>query len=123
MTDSPFQRWRKRGSRKVSLRLPFADIMEVALALLSLSPDELATLGWSFAARKRVLEYFLAAGKQADVIGRAELDQTILTLRLPLRDIHRLQNFARRELPKVATRAKVIDRLEEALDAALGENR
>lgn len=123
MSGSPFQRWRKRGGRTVSLRLPFADIMEVALALLSLSPDELAALGWSFAARKRVLEYFLAAGKQADVIGRAELDQTILTLRLPLRDIHRLQNFARRQLPKVATRAKVIDRLEEALDAALGENR
>lgn len=73
MSHSSFQRWRKRGGRTVSLRLSFADIMEVALALLALSPDELAALGWSLAARKRVLEYFLAAGKQADVIGRAEL--------------------------------------------------
>ena len=121
--SGPLQRWRERGGRAVSVRLPFADIMEVALALLALSPDELAALGWSFAARRRVLEYFLAAGKQADVIGRAELDQTILTLRLPLQEVYRLQNFARRELPKVATRAKVIDRLEEALEAALDENR
>lgn len=120
MSGGPLQRWRERSGRTVSVRLPFADIMEVALALLALSPDELAALGWSFAARKRVLEYFLKAGKQADVIERAELDQTVLVLRLPLGDARRLQNFARRELPKVASRAKVIDRLEEALGAALG---
>jgi hypothetical protein len=123
VSRGPFQRWRERGGRTVTVLLPFTDIMEVALALLALSPDELAALGWSFAARKRVLEHFLTAGKQADVIGRAELDQTILTLRLPLRDVRRLQSFTRRELPKMASRAKVIDRLEEALDAALGEKR
>ena len=123
MSRGPLQRWRERGGRTVSVLLPFADIMEVALALLALSPDELTALGWSFAARKHVLEHFLIAGKQADVIGSAELDQTILTLRLPLRDIRRLQSFIRRELPKMASRAKVIDRLEKALDAALGEHR
>ena len=123
MTRTPLQRWRERGGRTVSVRLPFADVMEIALALLALSPDELAALGWSFAARKRVLEHFLKAGKQADVIGRAALEETVLTLRLPLRDVRRLQSFAQRALPKVATRAKVIDRLEEALDTALGEQR
>jgi len=123
VSRGPLQRWRERGRRSVSVLLPFADIMEVALALLALSPDELAALGWSFAARKRVLEHFLAAGKQADVVGRAELDRTTLTLRLPLKDVRRLQSFARRELPKMASRAKVIDRLEEALDAALGGHR
>ena len=97
--------------------------MEVALALLALSPDELAALGWSFAARKRLLEHFLAAGKEADLIQRESLDQTILPLRLPLRDVRRLRRFTQRELPKMATRADVIDRLEIALDAAIGDNR
>ncbi len=103
--------------------LPFSDIMEVALALLALSPDELAALGWSFSARKRVLEHFLAAGRQADAIDREALDRTILTLRLPLHDVRRLQQFARRDLPKMASRADVIDRLETALDSALGQDR
>lgn len=123
MTRGPLQRWRERGGRTVSVPLPFADIMEVALALLALSPDELTALGWSFSARKRVLEHFLAAGKQADVIKRTALDQTILPLRLPLRDVRRLQQFARRDLPKMASRADVIDRLATALDSALRQDR
>lgn len=90
------------------------------MALLALSPDELAALGWSFSARKRVLEHFLAAGKQADAFDRTALDRTILTLRLPLRDVRGLQQFARRDLPKMASRADVIDRLDTALDSALG---
>jgi len=97
--------------------------MGVALALLSLQPDELARLGWSFAARKRLLEHFLVAGKEADAIAPSALDRTILTLRLPLRDVRRLQDFTRRELPMMASRAAVIDRLEAALDAAVGEER
>lgn len=123
MTRGPLQRWRERGGRTVGVSLPFSDIMEVALALLALSPGELAALGWSFSARKRVLEHFLAAGKQADAIDRAALDRTILTLRLPLRDVRRLQQFARRDLPKMASRADVIDRLETALNSALGRDR
>lgn len=123
MTRGPLQRWRERGGRTVGVPLPFSDIMEVALALLALSPDELAALGWSFSARKRVLEHFLAAGKQADAIDRTALDRTILTLRLPLRDVRRLRQFARRDLPKMASRADVIDRLETALDIALGQDR
>ncbi|MGW8138378.1 MULTISPECIES: hypothetical protein [Sphingomonadaceae] len=97
--------------------------MDVALALLALSPDELAALGWSFAARKRLLEHFLIAGKEADAIDPTALDRTILTLRLPARDVRRLQDFARRELPKMTSRAAVIDRLEAALDTAIGGER
>ncbi|WP_293975652.1 hypothetical protein [Sphingomonas sp.] len=103
--------------------LPFADVMEVALALLALSPDELAALGWSFAARKRLLEHFLAADKQADVIERTALDRAVLTLRLPLRDVRRLQHFTRRELPKMASRADVIDRLDAVLERSLAQAR
>ena len=61
--------------------LPFTDIMEVALALLALSPDELTALGWTFADRKRLLDHFLASGKQAQNTVRANLDRTLLTLR------------------------------------------
>lgn len=123
MTRGPLQRWRERGARTVRVPLPFSDIMEVALALLALSPDELAALGWTFSARKRLVEHFLAAGKQADAIDREALDRTILTLRLPLRDVRKLQQFARRDLPKMASRADVIDRLETALDTELGHDR
>lgn len=123
MRRGPLRRWRERGGRIVRVLLPFEDIMDVALALLSLQPDELARLGWSFAARKRLLEHFLVAGKEADAIAPSALDRTILTLRLPLRDVRRLQDFTRRELPKMASRAAVIDRLEAALDAAVGEER
>lgn len=121
MRRGPLRRWRERGGRIVRVLLPFEDIMDVALALLALQPHELAKLGWSFAARKRLLEHFLVAGKEADAIDPAALDRTILTLRLPLRDVRRLQDFTRRELPKMASRAAVIDRLEAALDAAIGE--
>jgi hypothetical protein len=119
----PLRRWRERGGRVVRVLLPFEDIMDVALALLALSPGELAALGWSFAARKRLLEHFLIAGKEADAIDPTALDRTILTLRLPARDVRRLQDFARRELPKMASRAAVIDRLEAALDTAIGGER
>lgn len=123
MTRRPLQRWRERGGRKLRVSLPLTDIMEVALALLALSPDELAALGWSFSARKRVLEHFLAAGKQADVVDRRALEQTTLPLQLPLRDVRRLQQFARRDLPKMASRADVLDHLETALNSALDQGR
>lgn len=123
MKGGPLRRWRERGGRVVRVLLPFEDIMDVALALLALSPGELAAMGWSFAARKRLLEHFLIAGKEADAIDPTALDRTILTLRLPARDVRRLQDFARRELPKMASRAAVIDRLEAALDTAIGGER
>lgn len=113
---SPSQRWRERGGRTVRLALPFDDIMEIALALLALSPAELETLGWSFADRKRLLDHFLASGKAAQRTDRAQLSETRLELRLPLRDVRRLQTFVRRDLPKAATNAAVLDRLGEALD-------
>lgn len=113
------QRWRERGSRTVKVQLPFADIMDVALALLALSPDELAALGWRFEDRKRLLGHFLASGKQVDALDRNALDEAVIAIRLPLRDVRRLQEFAHRELPKRASRAAVIDRLETAIDEAL----
>lgn len=108
-----------RGRRTIGLTLPFADIMEVALALLSLTPEELAALDWSFSDRKRLLDRFLTSGKQAQKLDRTSLDQTALALRLPARDVLRMQHFVRRELPKAASNAGVIERLRVALDAAL----
>lgn len=122
MTRGLFAGWRGRGGRRVRILLPFADIMEVALALLALTPDELAALGWSFDARKRLLEHFLIAGRQGDTVDREALDRMIVPLRLSLRDLRRLRMFARRELPKTASRPEVIDRLEAALDAAAGDD-
>lgn len=45
MTRGPIQRWRERVRRTVRIVLTFDDIMEFALALLSVSPAELETLG------------------------------------------------------------------------------
>ena len=114
---SPSQWWRERGGRTGRLALPFDDIMEIALALLALSPAELETLGWSFADRKRLLDHFLASGTAAQRADRAALGETRLELRLPLRDIRRLQTFVRRDLPKAASNAAVLDRLGASLDA------
>ncbi len=119
MSRGPLRRWRERGRRIVTIALPFGDIMEVALALLSLAPDELAALDWTFADRKRLLDHLLASGREAQKTDRASLEQTLLTLRLPVRDIRRLQHFAQRELPKAATHAGVIERLGRVLDAAI----
>lgn len=118
MSRGPLRRWRERGSRTVMVSLPFADIMEVAFALLALSPEELARLDWSFADRKRLLDHLLQSGKQAQSVDRDKLDQTLLRLALPARDVRRLKRFARRELPKTATKAAVIERLSAVLEAA-----
>lgn len=112
------QRWRGRGGRIVRVVLTFDDIMEFALALLALSPAELEALGWSFADRKRLLDHFLASGKSAQGIDAECLGGTPIELGMPQRDIDRLQRFARRELPKAASNARVIDRVLSALDAA-----
>ncbi len=117
MSRSPLRRWRERGSRIVTIALPFTDIMEVALALLSLAPDELASLGWTFADRKRLLDHFLASGKAAQRADHATLGQARLELRLPLRDVRRLRTFVHRELPKAASNAAQLDRLGAILDA------
>jgi hypothetical protein len=105
------KRWRERGSRRVRVALPFDDIMEIALALLALSPVELEALGWSFADRKRLLDHFLTSGKAAQRTDREALGHTRLDLRLPLRDVRRLQTFVHRDLPKAATSAALIERL------------
>lgn len=117
------QRWRERGGRTVRILMPFADLMEVALALLALTPDELGVLGWRFEDRKRLLGHFLASAREADAIARSVLEQAIIAIRLPLRDVRRLQTFARRDLPKHVSRAAVIDRLERAIDVALAAGR
>lgn len=116
MTRGPISLWRERGGRTVPITLPFDDIMEFALALLSLAPEELEMLGWTFADRKRLLDHFLRSGKTAQQIKPAALGKARITLRLPARDIEPLRRFARRELPKAATNAAMLDRVGTALD-------
>ena len=118
MTRGLGERWRQRGGRTVRLVLVFDDIMEFALALLSVPPDELETLGWTFADRKRLLDHFLRSGKAAQRIPRDALGQSLITLRLPRRDLAPLQRFARRELPKAASNAAMLDRVLRVLDEA-----
>jgi len=102
----------------VHIVLPFDDVMEFALALLSLTPVELDALGWTFADRKRLLDHFLASGRT--VQGRRVEDITRMSVRLavPQRDVDRLQQFARRERPKAVSNAGVIDRVLDALSHA-----
>src|SRR3546814_11158455 len=93
--------------------------MEFALALLSLSPAELEALGWTFADRKRLLDHFVRSGKAVQGKPLDEIDEATVTLRLPQRDVMRLQIFARRELPKAASNAAMINRVLAALDGAI----
>jgi len=118
MTRGPVRRWRERGGRTARLLLTFDDIMEFALALLSLTPGELRALGWTFADRKRLLDHFLASGKAAQGASPEDLPGMSIELALPQRDVDRLQRFARRELPKAASNAALLDRVLAALDAA-----
>lgn len=118
MKRGPLRRWRERDGRNVRILLAFDDIMEFALALLALAPAELEALGWTFADRKRLLDHFLRSGKSAQGITTDRLGPTPIELNLPQRDVDRLQYFARRELPKAASNAGVIDRVLTALDRA-----
>lgn len=112
------KRWRKPKPDDVPVRLPFSDIMEFAMALLSISPHELRALGWTFAARKRLLDHMLSFGRAAEGIEPNKLATKQIELRLPKKDLARLQHFAVRELPKAASNAAVIDRVLTALDEA-----
>ena len=118
MTRGPLRRWRERGGRTVRLVLPFDDIMEFALALLAVPPAELRALGWTFGDRKRLLDHFLASGKAAQRSRPEDLARMPIALAVPQRDVDRLLRFARRELPKAASNAGVIDRVLAALDTA-----
>lgn len=118
MTGGFGERWHRRGGRTVRLVLVFDDIMEFARALLSMPPDELETLGWTFADRKRLLDHFLRSGKAAQRVPRDALGQSLITLRLPRRDLTPLQRFARRKLPKAASNAAMLDRVLRVLDEA-----
>lgn len=100
------------------LLLTFDDIMEFALALLSLSPADLQALGWSFADRKRLLDHLLASGRVAQGARPEKLPTMPIDLVVPQRDVDRLQVFARRELAKAASNAAMLDRVLAALDAA-----
>ncbi len=112
--------FKRSQSRKddVRLRLPFDDIMEFAIALLSISPHELEALGWSFADRKRFLDHFLASGRAAQGVKPEQLGKMPIEIVVPKADLSRLQQFAVRELPKAASNAGVIDRVLGALDEA-----
>ncbi|GAA0331701.1 hypothetical protein GCM10009087_47340 [Sphingomonas oligophenolica] len=118
MTRGPIRRWRERGGRSARLVLPFDDIMEFALALLAVPPAELRALGWTFRDRKRLLDHFLASGKAAQGSKPEDLPTMPIALAVPQRDVDRLLRFARRELPKAASNAGVIDRVLAALDTA-----
>lgn len=102
----------------VHIVLPFDDIMEFALALLALTPVELEALGWAFADRKRLLDHFLASGKNVQGRKVEDIARIPVELALPQRDVDRLQQFARRELSKAVSNAGVIDRALNALDRA-----
>lgn len=108
--------WRERGARKVRLQLPLQDVMDFALALLSVPPAELQALGWTFADRKRLLNHFLASGKVVQKARSEDLSGTLIKLTLPRRDVELLQRFAHRELPKAASDAAMLDRVLTALD-------
>jgi hypothetical protein len=118
MSRALIRRWRERGGRTVRIVLPFEDIMEFALALLSVRPAELEALGWAFADRKRLLDHFLAAGKSAQGTSPEALPGLPIEIAIPQRDIDRLRRFARRELPKAASNAAMLDRVLRALNAA-----
>jgi len=102
----------------VRLLLTFDDIMEFALALLSLNPAELQALRWSFADRKRLLDHFLASGRAAQGARPEQLPMMPIELAVPQRDVDRLQLFARCELPKAVSNAAMLDRVLTALDVA-----
>ena len=97
------ERWRKPKPDDVPVRLPFSDIMEFAMALLSISPRELRALGWTFAQRKRLLDHMLAFGRDAEGIEPNKLATKQIELRLPKKDLVRLQHFAVRGLPKATS--------------------
>jgi hypothetical protein len=111
MSRNLLRSWRERGWPSVTIALPFDDIMEFALALLSAPPEELEELNWSFADRKRLLDHFLRSGKAAQGVARDVLGQTLIRLHLPQCDIARLQRFARRALPKAVSNAAVLNRV------------
>jgi hypothetical protein len=121
MTTGPITRWRQRGGRTIRLLLTFDDIMEFALALLSVQPAELGALGWTFADRKRLLDHFLASGKAAQAADPGELRGLPIELALPQHDVERLRVFAAKELPKAASNAAMLDRVLAALNS--GPNR
>src|SRR3546814_18672607 len=100
MTRGPLRKWRERGGRRVRIALPFDDIMEFALALLSVSPEELEALGWRFADRKRLLDHFLRSGKAAQRIAPHRRGAQPIEPRLPHRDAHPRPHFPTRRAPQ-----------------------
>src|SRR3546814_13556784 len=93
MTRGPLRKWRERGGRRVRIALPFDDIMEFALALLSVSPEELEALGWSFADRERLLDHFLRSGKAAQRLAPGRPGPMPIEPPPPHRDIDRHHHF------------------------------
>ena len=118
MSRTLLRRWRERGGRAVRIVLPFDDVMAFALALLSVSPAELEALGWTFAERKRLLDHFVDAARSAQGTPPEALSSLPIEVAIPQRDVDRLQRFARRELPKAASDAAMLDRVLRALDGA-----
>ena len=118
MSRGLIRRWRERGGRTVHIVLPFDDVMEFALALLSVSPAGLEALGWTFADRKRLLDHLLIAGKVAQGMPSEALPDMPVELAIPQRDVARLQEFVRRELPKAVSNAAMLDGVLAAFNDA-----
>src|SRR3546814_14794825 len=78
------RRGRKDGAR---VRLPFDDIMEFAIALLSISPQELEALRWTFADRQRLLDHLLASGRAAQGFAPERLGMLPIEIRLHTDDL------------------------------------
>ena len=119
MTRRSLRKWRERGGRRVTVALPFDDIMEFALALGSVPPEKLEELGCSAADRKRLLDHFLMSSKAAQGVAHDLLGQTLITLQAPRRDIAPLQRFARRALPWAASSAAMLNRVLRVLDTVV----
>ncbi|MBD3761358.1 hypothetical protein ACLIMP_25640 (plasmid) [Novosphingobium aerophilum] len=117
MKQALIHRLKGRG-KGVRLNLPFDDIMEFAIALLTVGPEDLEALGWTFADRKRFLDHFLASGRAAQGVAPEHLGQKSIEIVVPRKDLDRLHRFAVRELPKAASNAAMLDRVIRALDQA-----
>ncbi|BAV66781.1 hypothetical protein M527_17480 [Sphingobium indicum IP26] len=118
MNQGVFKRMRRGRKDGARVRLPFDDIMEFAIALLSISPQELEALRWTFADRKRLLDHLLASGRAAQGVDPERLGMLPIEISIPRDDLTKMQQFAVRELPKAASKAAVIDRVLTALDLA-----
>ncbi|WP_395336928.1 hypothetical protein WBP06_21010 [Novosphingobium sp. BL-8H] len=103
----------------VCVTLPLEVILEFAIALPSMGPEQIAALGWTRTDRKRLLDHFLAAGRAVQGVDPDHLAEMPIEIALPRRDLDHLRRFAARELPRSARSTAMLDRVLRALDQAV----